>query len=83
MDGTCSTNRRCLELRGSFSWSCVRGWNEFYRQTLFGTERKNFVELCSWMKRVYIQALFETERKLFVELCSWMERVLQTGAVWN
>ena len=52
MDGTCSTDRRCLELRGSFSGSCVRGWNVFYRQALFGTERKLFGELCSWMERV-------------------------------
>ena len=52
MDGTSSTDRRCLELRGSFSGSCVRGWNEFYRQALFGTERKLFMELCAWMERV-------------------------------
>ena len=52
MDGTCSTFRRSLQLRGSISWSCVREWNVFYKQALFGTERKNFVKLCSWMEHV-------------------------------
>ena len=52
MDGACSVDRRCLKLRGIFSWSCDRGWNMFYRQALFGTERNLFVELCSWMERV-------------------------------
>ena len=52
MDGTSSTDRRCLELRGRISLSCVRGWDMFYRQALFGSERKLFMELCSWMEHV-------------------------------